>query len=87
MVIFQNVQYFVDIWETSIDNEVQMRESFFQLEDLRVLQGRYRAILFWVEALKVSFASMNDELSCSTLLTYNPDKVLNMLPLVEVVNT
>ena len=64
-----------------------MRESFFQLEDLRVLQGRYRAILFWVEALKVSFASMNDELSCSALLTYNPDKVLNMFPLVEVVNT
>ena len=64
-----------------------MRESFFQLKDLRVLQGRYRAILFWVEALKVSFASMNDELCCSALLTYNPDKVLNMLPLVEVVNT
>ena len=64
-----------------------MRESLLQLEDLGVLEGRYRAVLFRIEALEMSFAGVYYELPCSALLTHHSDKVLAVLPLIEIVNT
>lgn len=63
-----------------------MWERLFELEDPGILERWNRSVLLRVQALQVCLARVDDELCAVTFGTDNPNEVLNVFELVEVIH-
>ena len=82
----QDVHHLLDLVEASIDDKVQVWIELFQFEDPVIFQRWYCSILFGVKSFQECLPRMDDELSDTTLLTHNSDKLNDVFPFVVVIN-
>lgn len=86
MVVAHDVLHLLDRIEATINDEVEVWEGLFELEDPRVLERRDRPILLRVEAFEVRLTRMHDEFLAGALGADDSNEILDVLPLVEVVD-
>ena len=87
MVVSQDILNLFYIGKATIDHEVQVREELLKAEYPWVLQWWNVSVLLWIEPLQMGLACMNDELFAATLCANNTNKVLDILPLIQIVNS
>mmetsp|Transcript_26258 Transcript_26258/g.25425 ORF Transcript_26258/g.25425 Transcript_26258/m.25425 type:complete len:264 (-) Transcript_26258:30-821(-) len=76
----------VELGEASIDDEFEVGEVFFELEDPVVLEDGNVSIVLGVESMEEALASMDDELGDAALDADDLDEVEDVFVLVEVVD-
>ena len=87
VVIAHDFLHFSNFAEDAIHDKVEVWERLLQPEDPGVLDGTDRDFVTRVEAFEVGLTSMDYELFDAANLTNNPEEVLYVVPIVEVLHS